>query len=141
MFAALALASFPQLEAALLFFDGYVAPLSSTAPRYLELLEENTNILYPAIAVLVVGLIAFGVIAAWRTEDVDVIQKAEMKREIIREMRRQVHGLTVEQLARLTSLPPLKLVRILEEMQEQGITESRTDTSRVTTWRLKGLTT
>jgi hypothetical protein len=120
---------------------GYVAPLSSTSPRYLELLEENTHILYPAIAVLVVALIAFGVISAWRTEDIDVIAKAEMKREIIREMRRQVHGLTVEQLAKLTSMPPLKLVRLLEEMQEGGITESRTDSARITTWRLKGLTT
>jgi hypothetical protein len=126
---------------ALALIDGYVAPLSSTAPRYLELLEENTHIIYPAIAVLVVGLIAVGVIAAWRTEDIDVIQKAEIKREIIREMRRQVDGLTVDQLARHTSLPPLKLVRILEEMQDGGITESRTNTARVTTWRLKGLTT
>jgi hypothetical protein len=118
----------------------YVKPLSSTSPRYIEVLEANTHLLYPAIAILVVALIAFGVIASWRTEDMDGIQKAEVKREVIRELRREMVGLTVEQLTRATNMPPLKLARILEDMQKAGILESRTDTRRITTYRLKGLT-
>jgi hypothetical protein len=118
----------------------YVQPLSATKPRYIEALEENTQLVYPAIAVLVLLLIALGVISAWRSEDVDGIQKAELKREIIRELRRELHGITVERLAKLVNSPNLKVAKLLEEMQVQGIAESRTDTRRVTTWRLKGLT-
>ena len=117
----------------------YVKPGSSTEVRYIEVLEENTHLIYPAIAILVVTLIAVGVISAWRREDIDGIAKAELKRSLIRELRRELHGATAEQLARAVSLPSLKVLRLLEELQEQGVTESRTDTRRLTTWRLKGL--
>jgi hypothetical protein len=117
----------------------YARPPSATAPRYFELLEQNTHLVYPALAVLVVTLIALGVIAAWRSGDVDGIEKAEVKRELVRELRRELHGVTVDQLARTLGVPSLKLLRLLEELAEQGIAECRTDTRRVTTWRLKGL--
>jgi hypothetical protein len=117
----------------------YARPVSATRPRYIEFLEDNTQFIYPGIAVLVVTLIALGVISAWRTEDMDGIQKAEVKREIIGELRREIHGVTVDHLAKSLGVPSLKLIRLLDEMREQGITECRTDTRRVTTWRLKGL--
>lgn len=117
----------------------YQQPTSSTAPKYIEVLEENTHVIYPAIAILVVVLIALGVVSAWRTEDIDGIKKAEFKRTLILELRRELHGVTAEQLAKAVELPSLKVVRLLEELQEQGITECRTDTRRHTTWHLKGL--
>lgn len=117
----------------------YHRPTSSTAPKYIEVLEENTHVIYPAIAVLVVVLIALGVVSAWRTEDIDGIKKAEFKRTLILELRRELHGVTAEQLAKAVALPNLKVLKLLEEMQAQGITECRTDTRRLTTWRLKGL--
>lgn len=117
----------------------YVKPVSATQPRYIEFIEEHTQIIYPGIAVLVISLIALGIISAWRTEDIDGIEKAELKREIVRALRQELHGVTTEQLAKSLSIPNLKLIRLLEEMAQQGITESRTDTRRVTTWRIKGL--
>jgi hypothetical protein len=119
----------------------YQVPVSATKPRYIEALEENTQLVYPAIAVLVLLLIALGVISAWRSEDMDGIQKAEVKREIIRELRREIHGITVDRLAKLVKMPSFKVAKLLGEMEAQGIAESRTDTRRLTTWRLKGLTT
>ena len=118
----------------------YQVPVSATKPRYIEALEENTQLIYPGIAVLVLLLIALGVISSWRSEDIDGIQKAEVKREIIRELRREIHGITVERLAKLVKVPSFRVAKLLEEMQVQGIAESRTDTRRLTTWRLKGLT-
>ena len=117
----------------------YFKPTSSTEPRYVEFLEDNTHLIYPAIAFLVVTLIAVGVVSAWRSEDIDGIKKAELKRTLIRELRRELHGATAEQLAKAVKIPSLKVLKLLEEMQEQGITECRTDTRRLTTWRLKGL--
>lgn len=118
----------------------YGKPVGSAYVRYFEWLENNTHIVYPIIAVVVVALIAFGVIQAWRTEDIDGLKKAEMKREIIRMLRREVYGMTADRLAKTLEIPGGRMLKLLEEMAEANIVESRTDTSRVTTWRMKGLT-
>ncbi|MFZ5438788.1 MAG: hypothetical protein ACOZQL_02205 [Myxococcota bacterium] len=117
----------------------YTKPAGSADVRYIELLENNTHIIYPILAVTVVALIAFGVISAWRSEDIDGLKKAELKREIIRELRREVWGMTADRLAKNIGVPGGRMLKLLEEMAEDSIVESRTDTSRVTTWRMKGL--
>jgi hypothetical protein len=109
-------------------------------PTYLELLEDHTDVFYPAIAVLVLTLIALGVLAAWRSGDVDVIEKAELKRALLGELRKDPFGATAEQLAQRLAEARLKVARALEELEQQGLAESVTDTRRLTTWRLKGLT-
>jgi hypothetical protein len=43
-------------------------------------------------------------------------------------------------LATILNVPGGKMLKLLEEMAEDNIVESRTDTQRVTTWRVKGLT-
>lgn len=117
----------------------YAKPVGATRVKYIELLENNTHIIYPLIAVVVVAIIAFGVITAWRTEDMDGLQKAELKREIIRELRREIWGMTADALSKNVGIPRLKLLKVLEEMQADNILEARTDTSHVTTWKMKGL--
>lgn len=117
----------------------YVKPVDAAQSRYFEWLEANTHLVYPALAVLAVALIAFGVLKALRSEDMDGLQKAELKRELILELRREVWGMTAERLSRSVGVPALKLLKVLEEMQRDNIVESRTDTSHVTTWRMKGL--
>lgn len=137
-----------SIRAALLFLDllgpdeppPYAKPESSAKVRYFEWLENNTHLIYPILAVAVVALIAFGIIGAWRSEDIDGLAKAELKREIIRQLRREVYGLTAVRLATILEVPGGKMLKLLEEMAEEGMVESRTDTSRVTTWRMKGLT-
>jgi len=133
------------LRLALFVFDlpgqppDYVRPPGSTSPRYFELLENNTHLIYPGLAVLVLLLIAVGILQAWRSEDMDGLQKANLKREIIGELRREVHGMTADSLSKNLGVPSLRLLRILEEMQKDSILESRTDTRRITTWRMKGI--
>jgi hypothetical protein len=117
----------------------YAKPPNTTEPKYIEFLEDNAHIIYPALAIAVLVLIALGILQAWRTDDISGLQKAEIKRDIVRELRREMHGITVEHMAKLVAVPPFRLLKILEEMQTDGIAESRTDTQRTTTWRLKGL--
>ncbi len=112
---------------------------SATDPAYIEFLEHNTHIIYPVLAVLVLGLIAAGILQAWRTQDLDGLQKAELKREIILELRKQLGGATADALARSVGIEPFKLVRLLEEMQRDGVLLSHTSTQRLTVWRLKGV--
>ena len=117
----------------------YIRPPGATTPRYIELLENNTHLVYPALAVLVLVLISLGILQAWRSEDMDGLQKAELKRSIINELRREVHGMSADAISKAVGVPSLKLLRILEEMQKDNILESRTDTRRLTTWKMKGI--
>lgn len=112
---------------------------SSTNVPYLELLENNTHIIYPALAILVVVLIVAGILHAWKSDDLDSVVKAEAKREIVLQLRREMHGMSAERLMRMTGLDMMKLVRLLQEMQEDGILTSHTNSQRQTTWVLKGI--
>ncbi len=120
--------------------DGYyVKPVAALDPAYFELLEKNTNVIYPALAILVLVLLVAGILQAWRTQDLDGLQKAELKRNVILVLRREMHGAEAELLGREMGITVLKLVKILEELQNDGIVVSVTNTQRKTFWSLKGI--
>lgn len=110
---------------------------SAMEPRYFEILEKNSHIIYPAIAVLVLVLLVAGIIQAWRTQDMDALDKVEFKREILIELRRNMGGIPAETIARAVGLEPFKTVKLLEELQRDGAVHSHTNTSRLTLWRIK----
>ncbi|MHB8877727.1 MAG: hypothetical protein ACYC8T_28890, partial [Myxococcaceae bacterium] len=70
----------------------YSKPAGDTSPKYFEFLEHNAHIIYPLLAVLVLALLVAGILQAWRSQDLDGLAKAEFKREIILELRRQMGG-------------------------------------------------
>lgn len=106
---------------------------------YIDILERNSHIIYPLLAIGVVGLLVAGILQAWRSQDLDGLAKVELKREIILELRKQMGGVSAEMLARAVNLEPLKTVKLLEEMQRDGILASHTNSARLTLWRLKGV--
>lgn len=111
--------------------------LAFTEPPYLEWLEQNTHIIYPILGIGTLVLLAAGIIQAWRSQDLDGLQKAEFKRQIILELRRDTFGVTAEILAKRIDLESLKTARLLEELQKEGLIISSTNTQRITTWRMK----
>jgi hypothetical protein len=113
--------------------------VGATNPPYIEMLEQNSHIIYPALAVLVLVLLVAGILQAWKTQDLDGLQKATLKKEIVVHLRQEIGGAPAEQLARALGVTPIKLMRLLEEMQKDGILASHTNTQRLTIWRLKGV--
>ena len=114
--------------------------VGATSPPYIEMLEQNSHIIYPALAILVLVLIVAGILQAWKTQDLDGLQKAELKKEIVVHLRQEIGGAPAEQLARQCgNISPIKLLPLLEEMQKDNILSSFTNTSRLTIWRLKGV--
>jgi hypothetical protein len=105
--------------------------------RYFELVEANAHIIYPVLAALVLALIVAGILQAWRAHDLDGMAKAKLKREVMGELRLQTGGTTAESLARAVKLEPFKLVRLLEEMQRDGLLMSHTNTHRLTVWQIR----
>lgn len=116
-----------------------VKPQSAADPGYLEFLERNSHIIYPVLGVLVLVLIAAGILSAWKSQDLDGAAKAELKREVILELRKQMGGTTADHLARATGLEPFRMNNLLEEMQRDGILMSYTSTSNKRVWRMKGV--
>ncbi|CAM4074304.1 hypothetical protein [Corallococcus soli] len=116
----------------------YDKPVSSISTGYIEVLEKNSHILYPAIAVVTLALIAWGILSAWRTQDLDGVQKNEFKRAIINELRRQISGMPGDLLGKTIGLDRLKTNRLLEEMQTEGLVLSHTNSERLTVWRVRG---
>lgn len=107
---------------------------------WVELFEANTGLIYPAIGLLTLVLIVAGILQAWRSHDLAGLEKAEYKRELILELRRQPGGSAGgEALSRAIGLDNFKTFKLLEELQRDGILLSHTNTERLTIWRLKGL--
>lgn len=114
-------------------------PIGATRVKYIEALEDNTELIYPAMALLVIVLIALGILQAMRSDEMDSVKKAELKRDIIRYLRYDPLGLSVTALSKQVNVPAHRLFKVLEEMAEHGMVESFTNTRRETTWRVKGL--
>ncbi|WP_163996380.1 winged helix-turn-helix domain-containing protein [Pyxidicoccus caerfyrddinensis] len=116
----------------------YAKPDSSLSPSYFEVLEQNSHIIYPAVAILTLVIIAAGILQAWRTQDLDGLQKNEFKRAIVNELRRNISGMPGDQLAKSVGLDRLKTNRLLEQMQQEGLVVSHTNSQRLTVWRIRG---
>ncbi|MCY1016468.1 hypothetical protein [Pyxidicoccus sp. MSG2] len=116
----------------------YAKPDSSLSPSYFEVLEQNSHIVYPALAVLTLVIIAAGILQAWRTQDLDGLQKNEFKRAIVNELRRNISGMPGDMLAKSVGLDRLKTNRLLEQMQQEGLVVSHTNSQRLTVWRIRG---
>jgi hypothetical protein len=114
-------------------------PTSSVDANYFELLERNSHIVYPALALMVLGLVALAIIQASKAHDMDGAVKAEFKKLIVDELRRYPAGLETPDLASATGLDRTKLVRLLDQMQQDGVLISHITTQRQTVWRVKGV--
>ena len=117
---------------------GYDKPASSiSAGGYFEVLEQNSHIVYPLLAVLTLILIVAGLLQAWKNQDMDSQTRVEYKRAILAELRRHLNGMPGDELARSLGLDRLKMVRILEQMQQDGMVQSHTNSKRLTVWRVR----
>ncbi|QRK13430.1 hypothetical protein JQX13_02490 [Archangium violaceum] len=114
-------------------------PASSVDPNYFELLERNSHIVYPVLGLMVLALVTVAILQATKAQDMDGAVKAEFKKLIVDELRRYPAGLETPDLAAATGLDRSKLVRLLDQMQQDGVLVSHTTTQRQTVWRVKGI--
>ena len=119
--------------------DGPEKPASSVDPSYFELLERNSHIVYPSLALLVLALVTVALVQASKAQDMDGAVKAEFKKLILDELRRYPAGLDTPELADVTGLERGKLVRLLDQMLQEGALVSHMTTQRQTVWRVKGV--
>jgi hypothetical protein len=116
----------------------YVRPVSSLSVKYIEVLEQNSHIIYPALAVLTLVVIAAAILQSWRTQDLDGLQKHEFKRAIVNELRRNLSGLPGDVIARAVGLERLKTMKLLEQMQQEGMLISYMSSNQLRMYRVRG---
>ncbi|XXF79394.1 hypothetical protein P2318_06475 [Myxococcaceae bacterium GXIMD 01537] len=121
--------------------DAYVKPTSSLTSNYFEVLEQNSHIIYPLLAVLTLVLIVWGILVAWKSQDMDLNTRVEYKRAIIAELRRHLHGLPGDEVSRAIGLDRLKTAKLLEMMLQEGMVQNHTNSKRVVVWRVRGANT
>ena len=76
-----------------------------------------------------------------RGSAVDALRRAELKREIVFEMRRRMAPQSALEMAKHLTLDVFETARLLDTLVKEGLLESYTSTDRLTRWRLKGLPT
>ena len=79
-----------------------------------------------------------GIFQAWKSQDMDGLTKNEFKRAIVNELRRNLAGLPGEVIARAVGLDRLKTVRLLEQMQQEGMVASYMSSNQMMLWRVRG---
>jgi len=102
-------------------------------------IEANRAVVYPALVGGTILLIALAVISQLRRQDMDGKLKDKVKGELIRELRLQLGGVTADELSRKVGLEKFKTVRLLEELQSDGILISYNNTQRRQVWKLRGV--
>jgi hypothetical protein len=116
----------------------YDKPTSAMEPSYIDLLEQNSHIVYPSLGILALVLVAVGILQAWKSQDMDGLTKNEFKRAIINELRSNLAGLPGEVVARAVGLDRLKTVKLLEQMQQEGMVISYMSSNQMMLWRVRG---
>ena len=119
--------------------DPYVRPAGDTSPKYIEWLEANAQVLYPAIGLLVLMILVVAILQAWRAPQVSGASMLELKREILVHLRKEMGGCSADALGKVVALDSFKLVKLLEQMQNEGMVRSYTNTHRLTIWQIRGL--
>lgn len=112
--------------------------MSVDVSRWVELLDQNSHIIFPVLAVVVLALLAGGILLAWRSQDLDGVAKAALKEKVVLEIRKELAGVSAEALGRAVGLEPFKLAKLLEELRQDGVLVCHTNTQRLTVWQLKG---
>jgi hypothetical protein len=108
-------------------------------PGYMEFLEKNRGMIYPALAAFTLVMILVGILQAWRGHELDGVKKAELKKDIVIELRKNGGAASAELISRALGLEKFKTVKILEEMLVDGTLMTYTNTQRLAIWRLKSL--
>jgi hypothetical protein len=105
----------------------------------MEINDRYGKILWPALGLGVVAFVAWGIVGAVTHKAITGEDKARCKKELLGELRRQLNGLTLEQVAKLINHDRKLTLVLVEEMVSDGMLSEHVNTKGATLYRLKGL--
>lgn len=94
------------------------------AAKLWQWIEGNGAIVYPAVALVIIGLIAGALFASWRADEIQSERKGEIKMKILQVMRRRLSGVSAEQVAAELQVDVLVAAKLLGELDQEGVVAS-----------------
>lgn len=138
----LASGSLPGVSPLKLYSDAFLTPLISLrstaladgkktraapqkslpeAAQLWQWIEEHGAIVYPALALIIIGLIAGALFASWRADELEGERKGELKMKILQVMRRRISGVSAEQVAAELQIDVLVAAKLLTELDSEKV--------------------
>lgn len=101
------------------------APRSRPAPdgpqQLWEWIEAHSELVYPAVALCILGLIVGAALAFFRSNEFGAEKAGQLKREIMLLLRRRVSGVGVDQVAAELQVDRMVAARLLTELEQEGL--------------------
>lgn len=92
-----------------------------------EWIEAHGTVVYPIIALMVIGLIAGAMISSARANSVTSEQRGLLKMQIMGVMRRRISGVSAEQVSNDLRIDVLLAAKLLAELESEGMLSSVSD--------------
>ena len=111
---------------------GWFTPLMEFSDRY-------GAIVWPALAITVVGLVAWGTLKSASHKSIPGPDRMRVKKEIIHELRRNLSGLSLEQISHLVGHHREPTHALLLEMVKDGMLRASTNSKGAEVFKLPGM--
>jgi len=105
----------------------------------MQLNDRFGFILWPTLGLVVVGAIVLAALKSATHKSIPGEDRLRVKKEIIHELRRQLHGLSLEQLAKHVGHAPAPLRDLLEEMCKDGMLKEDVNSKGAQLYKLPGM--
>lgn len=96
-------------------------------------------VVWPLLALLVVGFMVWGTVKSMSHKRIAGEERFKCKKEIIGELRRQLNGLTLEQICKLIRHDREMTSELLTEMIKDSMIAQHVNSKGATLFRLKGI--
>jgi hypothetical protein len=93
----------------------------STAHELWLWIEQNSAVVYPAIAIVIVGLIVGALMASWKSDEMNAEQRGQLKMKIMQIMRRRISGVSAQIVAAELQIDISVAAKLLNELAEEGL--------------------
>jgi hypothetical protein len=86
-----------------------------------QFLTQHKQIIYPALALLVLVLLVAAVLNAWKSPEIAGAEKARLKGEIIRFMRKHIGWATAAEVGAGVEVETQIAATLMQEMKDDGL--------------------
>lgn len=86
-----------------------------------EWIENHGTVVYPAIVLLVIGLIASAMVSSARQNEISAERRGQLKMQIMGVMRRRISGISGEHVASDLGIDLMLAVQLLSELSSEGL--------------------
>ena len=105
----------------------------------MQLNDRFGFILWPTLGLVVIGAIVLAVLKSATHKTIPGEDRVRVKKEIVQELRRKLHGQSLEELCKLVGHPAGPLTELVDEMVKDGMIERDVNSKGAQLFKLPGM--